>query len=126
MTVMAERYTNLDRRLDALRSRCCADKTPLGRSAATRIAAASRNPADPHHNPLSGPLEAYRCAFAADHPDAEWHVGHAMSLYRLEETARLLRARSGNAPGPVHPEDADRIGNGAPHRRKRGRRGHRS
>lgn len=125
---MAERYTNLDRRLDALRSRCCTGKTPLGRSAATRIAAASRNPHDEHHNPLSGPLEAYRCPFADDdHPDAAWHVGHAMSMFRLEETARLLRARSGNAPGPVDPEAAERVGRQPRHERKRRRRsGHRS
>lgn len=123
MTVMAERHTNLDRRLAELRDRCCAGKATLSHKAARSIVVFSRGP---EQDPTVGPLEAYRCPFADEHadPGLEWHVGHAMSMFRLQETARLLRARSGNAPGPVSPESGDRIGRNGRHVPKR-RKGHR-
>lgn len=124
MTLMdTRRNTNLDRRLAELWARCCEGKVHLGANAARQIAAFSRTPAQ---NPEIGPIEAYRCPFADEHPDPDlaWHVGRAMSTWRLVETARLLRARSGNAPAPVNRSRAAQIGRAVPHRpkRRKGRR----
>jgi hypothetical protein len=98
MTISRE--NDYERRLARLRSRCCTGKVSMSMRAATSIAVVSRTPAQ---DPAIGPVEAYRCPFCADHenPDLEWHVGHAMSLASLIEMAAILRARSGNAPGPM-------------------------
>lgn len=119
MTLMdSRRNTNLDRRLAELWARCCEGKVELGANAARMVAAHSRTPAQ---DPAIGPVEAYHCPFAAEHenPEAEWHVGRAMSAFRLVETARLLRARSGNAPAPVNRARGASIGRREPHRPKR-------
>lgn len=47
-------------------------------------------------------VSAYRCPFPESHPDRRsetWHVGHPLTVDGLVRVARLLRARSGNAPG---------------------------
>lgn len=96
---------SLEAEVESLRARCCTGKACLSERAARRVAAASRTPAQPEE---IGPLDAYRCPFADEHPDGEpaWHVGHAMSRDGLSRMARVLRWRAGHAPAPVAPEAA--------------------
>lgn len=91
MSVMTE-----SRDVARLRHHSCTGKVPLPAKAARAISAQSHDEPTP-----IGPVEAYRCPFASEHPepDLAWHVGHALSVETMEWMARVLRARSGNAPG---------------------------
>lgn len=86
--------------LEQWRARSCTGKRAYTAKTARWISAQS------HAGTLPGdeggdPLCAYTCPFAADHPagEGDWHVGHALGVEALFEIARLLRERSGNAPG---------------------------
>jgi hypothetical protein len=115
MTMTMDRQ--LESQIARLRAAACGDKVQMSRKAAQRISVLSHD--DPT-NPM-GKVEAYRCPFAAEHddPDLAWHVGHAMSMGTLRWMAGVLRARSGNAPGPVDRHAAERIGR--PNRRRQHR-----
>ncbi len=94
--------SDLDAELADLRAVKCTGKACLTAKVARQIAATSRTP---EQDPDIGPLEAYTCPFADEHeiPVLAWHVGHAMSIEGMLRTARILRARSGNAPTPRRP-----------------------
>lgn len=85
--------------LDRLRAAACTDKVALAAKTARGISRYSHEHPEENH----GPVEAYRCPFASEHddPTLDYHVGHAVSFDTLVWMARVLRARSGNAPGPV-------------------------
>lgn len=61
--------------VDALRSRACTSKVPFDA------------PHDARRRARALGMNAYRCNFG-DH----WHLGHALSMARLEHLARVLRA----------------------------------
>lgn len=89
----------LDERLAALWARCCEGKVAMSARAARAVAAQSRiAPTTPDGTPVN----AYRCPFASEHddPGADFHVGRPISVETMVEVAGLLRARSGNSPGP--------------------------
>lgn len=73
--------------LDAYRHRACVGRKPLGERSAREVATRLRSKGDRHVSP-------YSCPFCNG-----WHVGHAIGVETMVDIARLLRARSGNAPG---------------------------
>lgn len=65
--------------VDALRDRSCTGKIAYSAGTARKVAR--------EHG-----MEAYPCRWCVDPRGECWHVGHALTMARLEHWARVLRA----------------------------------